>query len=170
MHGRHVYSILAKKIQEKEQKETKKPLNIPCHASGCFNVADPLLHTLVLWGNVKAWISAPLFCAGMNFYKVNRKTGRLIELTTGLQMGEGVEITLSPGKSTTIKVCMLLINVILLLVTFSVSWPRPLMPIWKSAMILNWLRQQRLSCSLSLAGDSMLCSWGTRPVERPEQW
>ena len=47
------------------------------------------------------------------------KTGRLIELTTGLQMGEGVEITLSPGKSTTIKVCMLLINVILLLVTFS---------------------------------------------------
>ena len=44
-----------------------------------------------------------LWCVGMNFYKVNRKTGKLSVLVTGLKMGEGMEITLPLGKSTLIK-------------------------------------------------------------------
>ena len=43
-------------------------------------------------------------CAGMNFYKVNRRTGKPIALTTGLLMGESCEITVSPGKPIIIKV------------------------------------------------------------------
>ena len=61
-------------------------------------------------------------CAGMNFYKVNRRTGKLIALTTGLQMGESDEITVSPGKTIIIKVCRSLYD--LLPVYTTLSGPR----------------------------------------------